>query len=565
MHTPCKLRSLSRAAPWLVAAMLGAGLLGEAAGHGDHNNAQTGMAALEQDALTPFVDPLTIPPVAQPNGTHNGEPLYEVTMQMVKQRVHRDLPPTPVFAYDGVWPGPTFDLSVDESIHVNWINDLPETYPDWLPVAIGHHVPDDTTRTVVHLHGGITPSSSDGYPEWMWSPGNAALYSYPNHDEQGDGSMLWYHDHAMGNTRLNVYAGLSGFYLIRNHSLEAELQLPHGEFEIPLILQDRNFAADGTLIYPGVCRNFGVVNGTVFPFHEVEPRRYRLRILNGSNFRVMRLALSNDMPMTVIGVDDGFLEESVETRELLLAPAERADVIIDFTDMADEEITLLNTTSCFGPQREIGARGGDVELPHLMQFRVSAQASSVDETAIPQNPVPPADELERILSDVSVERQVTLDHKEDFQFLINNAPFSDPVDIEPRLGESELWNLVNLTDEAHPIHIHLISFRIVDRIPFRPEGVEDYIRDRDNNALQPLESYLAMDQAEPPHATELGPKDVAIAPFGYVTRIAMRWYGYPGLYVVHCHLLDHEDNDMMRPIRVLPAREAMNSDPTGHQ
>jgi len=516
--------------------------------HAAHSEAPE---ALPQTALEPFVDPLPIPPVAEPVGTRDGHPHYEITMRMIEQKVHRDLPATPVFAYDGIWPGPTIDVEVNGPISVSWKNDLPDSYPEWLPVAISHHVPDDTIRIVVHLHGGITPSKSDGYPEWMWEPGETEIYSYPNLDEQGDGGMLWYHDHAMGNTRLNVYAGLAGFYLLRNRAHEEVLDLPSGEYEVPLVLQDRNFAEDGTLIYPGVCRNFGVVNGTVFPFHEVEPRRYRFRVLNGSNFRIKRLELSNGLPMQVIGVDDGFLHETVETTELLLAPAERADIIIDFSDAAGEEITLLNTTSCFGPQRDGAGRSGDVDLPHLMQFRVGAEAAEADVSAVPTEPVPDDGELERLLGDVTVTRDVTLDEKEDFLFLINNKHWDEPVAIEPRLGDTEMWNLVNLSDEDHPFHIHLISYRVAERVPFRENGVEDYIRDRDAGELKELDSYLDFSAAEPPAAHESGPKDVALAPFGYVTRIAMRWYGFAGLYVIHCHLLDHEDNDMMRPIRVI--------------
>jgi len=523
--------------------------------HAAPDASATERPALPQDALAPFVDALTIPPRAEPVGEHEGRPLYEVTMQMVSQKVHRDLPPTPVFAYDGIWPGPTFDIPVDQPIAVNWVNALPEEYPDWLPVEIGHHVPDKVVRTVVHLHGGITPSVHDGYPEWMWDPGEAALYEYPNLDHQGDGAMLWYHDHAMGNTRLNVYAGLQGFYLLRNQAREEALGLPSGDFEVPLVLQDRNFAEDGSLVYDGVCRNFGIVNGTVFPYKEIEPRRYRFRILNGANFRIMRLALSNGAKMSVIGVDDGFLDETVETDELLLAPAERADVIIDFTDMAGEEITLLNTTSCFGPQREQNTRSGDTELPYLMQFRVGDSVSEPDASAIPTHPTTSEGVLETLLAQASVTRDITLDNPEGFTFLLENKGFDAPVSIEPHLGDTEIWNLINLTDEAHPIHVHLISYRIVERIPFRENGVEDYIADRDAGTLAPLESYLDMDGAEPAHPTERGPKDVALAPFDHVTRIVMEWYGFEGLYVIHCHILEHEDDDMMRPIRVLAARE----------
>ncbi|WP_051609254.1 multicopper oxidase family protein [Fodinicurvata fenggangensis] len=537
----------------------GADAADQDSGHGAHADSSDNRTVLEQDALTPFVDPLPIPPRAEPVGEHEGAPLYEVTLRQVEQKLHRDLPPTPVFTYNGIWPGPTFNVQHDQPVHVRWRNALPEHYPDWLPVNLSHHVPDDRIRTVTHLHGGITKSRSDGYPTWTQDPGEEVLYHYTNGDAQGDGAMLWYHDHAMGNTRLNVYAGLAGFYLLRNPEKEAALNLPSGAYEIPLVLQDRNFAEDGTLVYPGVCRNFGVVNGAVFPYLEVEPRRYRFRVLNGSNFRIKRLALSNGASFSVIGGDDGLLTRTVETDELLLAPAERADIIVDFSDMAGAEIVLENTTSCFGPQRDGQQRMGDVELPHLMQFRVAETADSPDESAIPQHPVAEDRELERILAEKTVERAVTLDEHEDFLFLINDRHFDAPVEIRPRLGDSEVWNIVNLTDEAHPFHIHLISFRIIERVPFREGGVEAYIRDRDAGQLKDLDSYLIPSQAEAPAPQETGPKDVALAPFGYVTRLAVRWYGFPGRYVIHCHLLDHEDNDMMRPIEVLPAEASDNA------
>ncbi|HSP25802.1 MAG TPA: multicopper oxidase domain-containing protein, partial [Saliniramus sp.] len=511
--------------------------------------------ALAQDALTPFVDPLVIPPLAKPTGTHEGLPLYEVTMQMVEQKVHRDLPPTPVFTYDGVWPGPTFDLPSEQPIYVNWVNKLPETYPDWLPVTLGKHVADKVVRTVVHQHGGVTPSLSDGFPERTSNPGETVLYHYPNHDENGDGAILWYHDHAMGNTRLNVYAGLSGFYLLRNKEHEETLELPGGEFEVPLVLQDRSFAEDGTLVYSGVCQDFGVVNGTVFPYMEVEPRRYRFRVLNGSNFRIMQLALSNGQSMSVLGVDDGFLDKTVETKELLLAPAERADFVVDFSEFAGQEIVLQNTTACAGPQREGEVIAGHVDLPHLMQFRVAAAAGAPDATTVPQTAIETDREVEKLVAEATVVRDITLDAHPDFLFLLENKGFDEPISIKPHLGDAEVWNLINLTDESHPIHIHLISYRIVERVPFTKTGVADYIRDRDAGTLKPLDSYLDLAGAIGPAPVERGPKDVALAPFGYVTRIAMRWYGYTGLYVIHCHILDHEDNDMMRPIEVLAARQ----------
>lgn len=217
-------------------------------------------------------------------------------------------------------------------------------------------------RAVVDLHGGRVPPESDGYPENWYPPGKSATYSYPNVQDSG---MLWYHDHAMGIERLNVYAGLFGAYIIRDDEEDA-LNLPRGKYEVPLMLADRMIRKDGQLYYP-VSRNpegpwvsevFGdcfLANGKLLPYYEVEPRRYSFRILNASNARFFRLTLENGQSFHQIGTDQGLLAAPVEAKRLQLAPGERADVIVDFSESGASTIVLRNDS-----------------LP-VLQFRVSGK------------------------------------------------------------------------------------------------------------------------------------------------------------------------------------------------
>lgn len=288
---------------------------------------------LDPTSLTKYVDKVANPlsNIVSSSDQLDGASLYEVSITQFPQQLHSELPPTTVWGYNESYPGPTFEVWRDDPIKVRWINNLSDD--DGVPLP--HLLPLDTTvhgagpqfpaaRVVAHLHGGVVEAQSDGYPEHWFSAdpaaapngmggpaGNSVVYSYENRQPA---STLWYHDHGMGITRLNVYAGLSGFYLVRD-AAEESLNLPSGDFEVPLVIQDRSFYEDGQLFYPrgpgdlsdpggldplgrlpedfpsdaSVVPHFlgdvNLVNGTIWPFMEVEPRKYRLRLLNGSNSR----------------------------------------------------------------------------------------------------------------------------------------------------------------------------------------------------------------------------------------------------------------------------------------
>jgi spore coat protein A len=287
--------------------------------------------------LAKYVDPLPIPPritaADQPGA------IIRVNMCECRQKVHRDLPPTTVWGYNGIWPGPTIEVRRGCPLQVDWQNKLPARH--LLPIDTTLHGAESTlpaVRTVVHLHGAAVDPDSDGYPEaWFTAHGEtgpqfkSTLTSYPN-DQPG--TALWYHDHCLGITRLNIYAGLAGFYLIRDEQ-EEHFNLPRGDFEIPLMLQDRQFEANGNLLYPKAQNGthpiwiqefFGdviCVNGKATPYLEVEPRKYRFRILNASNSRFyhLHLATLDDQgnPMNAraqtpvirqIGTDGGLLPQA---------------------------------------------------------------------------------------------------------------------------------------------------------------------------------------------------------------------------------------------------------------
>jgi spore coat protein A len=296
-------------------------------------------------------------------------------MRPAQVQLHSDLPPSEVWTYAGSLPGPTIEVSRGQSLQVEWINAIPgdEPYPITAVTA-----PDGTQNepgrsgrpanstvatlppwTVVHLHGGRTAAVSDGWTENATLSGQSTTCDYTN-DQQA--TLLWYHDHAMGITRFNVYTGLAGLYIIRDAE-EAALLLPAGPYEIPLLIQDRNLetAPDGSLtgrllhkVEDGTMEFFGpftLVNGTIWPHLPVEARQYRLRLLNGSNARIYRLVLLDESGSPVhgqikqIGTDGGLLGCPVDLPAdgLVLAPAERADLIIDFGAMPGQRLTLVNT------------------------------------------------------------------------------------------------------------------------------------------------------------------------------------------------------------------------------
>jgi spore coat protein A len=382
---------------------------------------------------------------------------------------------------------------------------------------------------VVHVHGARVPPESDGWPEDWYAPGKSATYSYPNRQEA---AMLWYHDHAMGINRLNICAGMAGIYMVRD-SFEDSLNLPKGDFEVPLVLMDRMIRTDGQIYYPvsqlpdapwvpEYLGNSMLINGKLLPRLDVQPRKYRFRVLNASNARFFFLILGNSLPFHQIGTDQGLLPAPVPMSRLALAPGERADLVVDFSEHRGEEIVLSDLAS------------------RLMQFRVSAEPAK-DESSLPPSirPVSRIAESEAILT-----RKLTLEEldnlvAEPMVHLLDGKHWHDPISERPALGTTEIWEFLNLTDDAHPIHLHLVRFQVLDR---RPIYVEEYVY---NKRLR----YSA--DALPPDANEAGWKDTVRATPGASTRIIVKFEGYAGRYVWHCHILEHEDNEMMRPYEVV--------------
>lgn len=519
-------------------------------------------------SLKKFVDALPLPSVLKPVGYINSAPFYEVRMRQVKQKLHRDLPLTTVWGYNGMYPGPTFEVRRDHPIFVNWINQLP--FEHLLPVdrtVHGAHPDQPSVRTVVHLHGGRVRPENDGYPEaWFTrsfeNVGTKFLhkiYYYPNCQRP---TTLWYHDHALGITRLNVYAGLAGFYLIRDEE-EDQLNLPKGKFEVPLVIQDRSFYPNGELFYPTqpghepppapqppapidpnipnpsiVPEFFGntiLVNGKIWPYLEVEPRKYRFRILNGSDARFYHIQLSSGQKFVQIGTEGGLLEKPVTVSDILLAPAERADVIVDFSGHANQSIILTNDAPTPFPD------GGVPLTPDLMQimkFRVKAHVSKPDTSTIPSI----LSCLERLdpTEAVTIRKHTLIEGTDEFGrplLLLNNLMWADlPITETPYNGTIEIWELFNMTADTHPIHLHLVQFQILNRAPFTGD---------------PNTSDVIVGTAQPPAPNEMGWKDTVRANPGEVTRIIARFGPFTGIYPWHCHILEHEDHDMMRPYEVL--------------
>ena len=494
--------------------------------------------ALDPNTLARFVDPLPIPQKASPTGVahslHNGAsriPHYRIAAHAFDAHVHRDMKTTRMWGFGGTFPGPTFDLRSGHEISVEWTNELPPQH--FLPIDHSLHgaeanVPE--SRMVSHLHGAKVPADSDGYPEDWVAPGKSKIYRYPN--QQG-AAMLWYHDHAMGINRLNVFAGMSGAYILRDDA-EENLHLPGGKHEIPLILADRMFDLDGQLYYPVAeaapspwnpefFGNANLVNGKLFPFLEVEPRKYRFRLLNVSNARFYSLSLSSKQMFHQIGTDQGLLGAPVHQSLLTVAPAERLDVIVDFQDNAGSEVVL-----------------NDGVTP-LMQFRVSG--GSVKDDSLLPDVLRPFERLQE--SSASKTRMLSLDEIDDAvqqpaKMLLNGKTWSDPVSENPRLNSTEIWSFINPTEDSHPIHLHLVKFQILDR-----QKIEDFAYARN-------QKLIFQGPRVPPAPDEAGWKDTVRADPKMLTRIIVPFEGYPGRYVWHCHILEHEDNEMMRPYDVLP-------------
>ncbi|HYK35467.1 MAG TPA: multicopper oxidase [Alloacidobacterium sp.] len=527
--------------------------------------------------LTPYVDPLPVPSVI--HATSGPDKIIEIQMRQSRQKVHRDLPPTLFWGFNGSWPGPTIEVQRGKQTTIKWTNHLPDKH--FLPIDHTLHGCEPTipeVRTVTHVHGACVLPESDGYPEaWYTADGqhgprfNAEPFVYPNHQQA---ATLWYHDHCHGITRLNNYAGLSGFYLIRDE-IERALNLPSDEFEIPLMLQDRSFNKNGSLLYPKaengthpvwVQEFFGdvnCVNGKVMPFLDIEPRKYRFRLLNASNARFYHLRLCNsdrsgnalnasqDVPsFQQIGTDRGLLAAPLEMRDLLIAPGERIDLVLDFKGMEGKYFSMENDAPTPYPMEN--DEMGPPPTSKVMLFRVVKQLSSKDLSSVPGTLVPitplipTAATRERILW---ISRKERLPDGYMEIGLLGNARWSDPITEDPTAGSTEIWSLVNDTEDTHPIHIHLVGFQVLNRQRF------------DSPTSKATGKLAVYGPALQPEINESPAwKDTVKTYPSFVTRVIQRFDLPPGThlpsgkemhYVWHCHMLEHEDNDMMRPYKVV--------------
>jgi FtsP/CotA-like multicopper oxidase with cupredoxin domain len=604
-----------------------------------------GVSPVDPATIPRFVNQLTKPPVHVPVMQGNTA-VYTVTAKKARlQLLPAGFPSTPVFAYGGVvnfaepgqrpnihtaftMPGPTFEAVRGRQILVRYRNDLGGNHifpvdptlmvanpnnmrmpdPPFTPFPPGYAAAQVPIPTVTHLHGGVTPSDSDGFPEAWFTRGalkkgpafTSSTFRYYNAQLA---TTLWYHDHTIGMTRLNVAAGLVGAYLIRDANDPIAPLLPSGKYEIPLILQDRAFNSDGSIHFTQVGDNPGIhpywdpeyfgdtllVNGKVWPNLRVDRHQYRFRIINASNARFYNLKLSNGMSFTQIGGDGSYLPAPVTLTEALIAPAERLDLLIDFSRVpAGTKIILKNTANQPFP-------GGDPVDPattgQVMRFEV-LNTQSVHPRPLPATliSIPTLVETEGIGNPkLFTLNEQESDAGEPVAVLLDGQHFDADITEVPKVGTTEAWYFQNLSEDAHPIHVHLVEFQLEDRQNIDVERFKAYWESLNGTTL-PLDHPTVkvnvetpvFDPAtgtthdfltgpsEPPSPQESGWKDTFVAPPGKVTRVVIRFAPQytaqsalvPGFnpfpfdstkgpgYVWHCHILDHEDNDMMRPLKM---------------
>lgn len=502
--------------------------------------------------LTKFKDPLLAAiPVAQPDFKLGNMEHYTIKMAEGTHQFHSEMPVTKTWGYGGLgYFGPTIEARMNQIVKVKWVNNLPAEHlleQDMMLLEMMNLADKPLVRSVVHVHGAKVPETSDGGPEDWYASGGWRECVYPN---MQDARMMWYHDHALGQTRLNAYAGLAGLFIIRDDD-EDRMNLPSGPYEIPLIMQDKQFDVNGQLFYlnPWGPEFFGdtmVVNRTIWPKLEVEPRKYRFRMLNASQARFLNLYLDYNVPMYQIGTEGGFLPKTVvhnAGNQLILGCGERADVIVDFSFLYGKEIILRNTGL-------VPADIGDPPTPEtgvLMKFIVKKQLKGRDNSRIPANPR----HVNKLKEKSALrKRNITLHEVESDMWMdgmpmqLNNRPFLGSTPTErPRLGTTEVWNFINLSPDTHPMHMHLINFQVLDRIPFDADAYREHYG---NNQAPEGAPLFTTGSPQPPAADENGWKETVKCPGGFITRVIIHFEGFPGKYVYHCHILDHEENDMMQ-------------------
>ncbi len=445
---------------------------------------------------TPFTQRLTLPRVLEPVSRDADGDHYRLTQAVATAAILPGVR-TPVWGYGGTFPGPTIVSSRGRATTVTHTNALP--------------VP-----TVVHLHGGRTPSGSDGFPTDLVAPGASRSYRYPLEQRA---AALWYHDHRMDFTGPSVWRGLAGFHLVRDEE-EAALHLPSGPRELPLMLTDRSFEADGSLRYPsrdpsllgrpgvtddyvaGVLGDVMLVNGTPWPRVAVDAAAYRLRLLNACNARRVDLRLdpAPEGALVQVGTDGGLLGVPLRHDHVELAPAQRCDLVVDFSAYpTGTEVTLHDDF-------------GDGEMGRVMRFVVGAERGAAFSVPDRLSTIEPLRAADAVVTRTFRFRRGEAHGRAGW--LIGEEPFGpDQVVARPRLGTVEVWRL--MADFHHPVHLHLSPFQVLSRGTEGPGAFDAGWRD----------------------TLDLRPSEQA--------SIAVRFEGYAGRYVFHCHNLEHEDMAMM--------------------
>jgi spore coat protein A, manganese oxidase len=456
----------------------------------------------------PFRVPLPIPPIARPVRRDTGNDYYQMTMKRAFVPILPGFPRTEIFGYDGISPGPTIVAVLGRNVVLRQINRLPRTS------SLG-----DLNVASVHLHGMAPEPPYDGWADDLIAPGQYKDYIYPN--DQGQ-RLLWYHDHAVHLTALNTYMGLAGFYspdLNDQHGFESEL--PRDRYFAPLMLQDKIFSKDGQLVFDdgGEKSLFGdviLVNGAPWPVMPVERRKYLLGFLNASNSRGFNLALSSGEAFTFIGQDAGLGLGPVEADSFRIGSGERYGLVLDFAKhRIGDQIVLQN--------RELKNNEDFPSTRHVMRFDVVSDATDTTNNAVPDILIPDTPDPDHPHDPMPLQESQAV-RTRDFRFerdhglwTVNGDTWENGrVRAHPRSDDVEIWRFINHSGGwNHPIHVHLVDFKILDR------------------------------NGQPPFPYEVGRKDTVYLGEGETVRVIAKFGPKQGKYMMHCHNTVHEDHDMM--------------------
>lgn len=559
------------------------------------------------------------------------------------------------------WPGRTIERHVnDKPLKIKWENKLTDAVtglplPHLLPVDESLHwayslhgyeqnsIAQDGVPLVPHVHGGKNDSPADGNPEYFYSPGWAVRgprwtrkeLTYGGADWNNAAGMMWYHDHSLGITRLNVYAGLAGFFPLRDDNDTGKALNPAGlpadPYELGYAVQDRMFKSNGELFmpaYPGdpayadfitgegaelppemfpdggptaLAEFFGdhmLVNGVIWPKASVEPRQYRVRFLNGCDSRFMRLKLKvidggasdaastnpaagSELPFYIVGSDQSLRSNAAEVNEVDFLPGERLDLVIDFNKVpAGSRViveNILGDAPFGGDLPDLDPANGDVfpgrRTDRVMAFDVELplDVSVVSDTSIGAGstlgggvniPVSAGTPVRKLALFEGMDEygrlQPLLGTAEPVVDVVGNTvtgamPWHTPITENPGVGDTEIWEIYNATGDAHPVHVHLVHFEVMNREGFTANSIEQPVIQHNGleGVAQRLEGIIADGIIRAPDASEQTRRDMVMALPGEITRIKMT-FDKAGRYVWHCHILSHEDHEMMRPFHVGP-------------